>query len=427
MKTMKCVLIYCACIDVVWAADLLQLWNAAEQHSADYAAARYGRDAVQEQEKQARAALFPHVALKANWQKQPESLSNSKSSAGWQVELTQDLFNASKHAQYRQSKYNSQFAQKRLEHEQETVLLNISETYFNYLLASDVIRSAQREQKSYEQQLKQAKMLFNKGAATALDVYEAQAGYDQAYAKEAAAIAQQHRAANQLSSDTGIAINEVEDIPTENLAKNYLPVIQQYKLPQWQALALQHNREYQAQKAQVKSSLESLNAAKNRRLPVVSGNLSYSDYHHVYRNHVGQRGKGLSLSVNISIPLFSAGEQSSQIRENSARYHEAEQRLLALERKIKLAVQQAYINTLTSVQQINAQKRLLASNQEKLKASKTGQKYGLRNQLEVLQAQQEVASSEQQLSQANYQFLTHYLTLIKESGLGLRQVWQPPK
>lgn len=415
------------CYRAAMAVNLTELWDAAERNSAEYAAARYGFDATVEQEIQAKAALGPQITASSNWQRQPESLSNSRQTIGWQVRLNQAIFDASKGAQYRQSQHNSEVAQYRLMREQESLLLKVSETYFNYLLATDTIDSAQEEKRAYEQQLKRAKLLFKQGAATALDINEAQAGYDQAYAKEAAAITQQHIYANQLSSDTGVVITDVEQIATENLIQSYLPIIRRYDLAQWQNLALQNNYEYREQKAQVESSYENLNAVKSSRLPVVSGSVAYQNNRYVYHNDVRQTGKGLNVGININIPLYTSGEQSSRVRESSAKYYEAESKLLASERKIKLAVQQAYMQTMTAIQQINAQKRVLISSQQKLNATQIGQKFGLRHQLEVLQAQQEVGEAKRQLAQVNYQFLNSYLSLMKESGLGLRKMWHLPK
>lgn len=412
---------------VTFAATLSDLWQAAEQHSAEYLAAKHNHDAILAQEQQAKSALYPRISAQSNWQRQPETLSNSEKNIGWQIQLNQTIFDASRQAEYRQRIHQSHAAHHRLQQERENLLLKISEAYFNYLLATDTIDAAQQEKQAYEHQVKQAKAMFKNGTATVLDVNEAQAGYDQAYAKEAAAISQQHIYANQLTSDTGIVANEIETIQTNNLVKNYLPIIQQYDLFKWQNLALQNNYEYQSQKELVKSHAEALKAAKNKRLPIVSGNVAYQNNRHIYHNDMRQTSKGMSMGISVSIPLYTGGEYRSQISESQSKYYESEQQLLAMERKIKLAVQQAYMGCLTAIQEINAQKKLRASNIQKLNATKIGKNYGLRNQLEVLQAQQEVANTEQQLSQTNYRFLNNYLALIKESGLGLTKIWKNPK
>ncbi len=46
----------------------------------------------------------------------------------------------------------------------------------------------------------------------------------------------------------------------------------------------------------------------------------------------------------------------------------------------------------------------------------------MRNRLEVIRARQEVAQAEQKLAQVRYRFLIAYLTLVKESGLGVESI-----
>lgn len=71
-----------------------------------------------------------------------------------------------------------------------------------------------------------------------------------------------------------------------------------------------------------------------------------------------------------------------------------------------------------------AQERVLKSNKLKLKSTQTGQQYGIRNQLEVIQAQQAVSQAEQKLAEAQYKFLMAYLRLVKESGMSVENEWE---
>ena len=131
----------------------------------------------------------------------------------------------------------------------------------------------------------------------------------------------------------------------------------------------------------------------------------------------------MSASVQLSMPLYTGGELSGKIREAQAQYGVADAQLTATERRIKLAVRQAYTEGGAARYQIMAQERVLESSRLKLKSTETGQRYGIRNRLEVIQARQEVAQAEQKLAQVQYKFLLAYLRLVKESGLGLETVF----
>ena len=409
------------------AFTLSEAWQAAQQHSADFQAAYYQRSATLEQQRQAKAALLPHVAANASYQRQPPSISSTRETQGWNVQLSQTLFDAGKFAQYRQSKFNSQAAERRFDAAREDLLLKVAESYFNVLLSRETVAAHAAEKKAYAQQAKQARALFDKGAATVLDIHEAKAGYDNALAQEIAALADQQVQENQLNDYTGLDSKKIEAIDTANLITRYLPKLERHSLDKWQQIALANNHEYQTQKFALKSSEQAFQAAKNSRYPTLSAHLGYQNNLYTssaQNNDYRYRGKGMSASVQLSMPLYTGGELSGKIREAQAQYGVADAQLTATERRIKLAVRQAYTEGGAAHYQMMAQERVLESSRLKLKSTETGQQYGIRNQLEVIQARQEVAQAEQKLAQARYKFMLAYLRLVKESGLGLETVFE---
>lgn len=407
-----------------YAYTLQEAWAAAQQHSADFQAAYYQLKATQAQQQQAKAALLPHISANANYQHQPTTLSSTKETQGWHIQLNQTLFDASKIAQYRQSRYNSQAAEQRHDAAREDLLLKVAQSYFSVLLSQDIIAAHASEKAAYAQQYQQAQALFNKGAATALDIHEAQAGYDNALAQEIAAIAQKQIQENQLNNYTGLNSQNITPFPTQNLIKQYLPKLQQHSLEKWQQLALAHNHEYQTQSLALKSSEQALKAVKNSRYPTLNAHIGYQNnlYTSAYQNSdYRYRSKGMSATLQLSMPLYTSGELSSKIREAQAQYELAQTQLISTERQIKLAVRQAYTEGNAAHYQILAQEHVLKSSRLKLKSTETGQQYGIRNHLEVIRARHEVAQAEQKLAEAKYKFLMAYLTLIKESGLGIEK------
>lgn len=408
------------------AFDLPEAWRAARTHSADYRAADFNRDAEVEREKQSKAALLPQVSAHASYQYQPPSLSSTKTTRSRNIQLNQTIYDGTKWAQYRQSKLNTQAAESRLSHEQADMMLKVSESYFNVLLAKDTIRAVESEREAYRQQMEQANQMFQVGVATAVDIHEAQAGYDAAVAKSIDALMQKQMAENLLADYTGYDSVEIKPVSVENLVARIEPQVKKRSLSDWQNLALQHNHEYQTQKLTANMAQEGINMAKANRLPKVNATVGYQ--HNRYRgtqNEVdyNQTGKGLSASINLSVPLFTSGEIRSQVREAAARVGEAESKLLGIERKVKLAVKQAFTENNAIRYQILAQERLLASSRLKLKSTRTGKDFGVRSNLEVMQAQQQFADAEQKLAQARYRYLQSYLALVKESGMSLEKAW----
>lgn len=206
----------------------------------------------------------------------------------------------------------------------------------------------------------------------------------------------------------------------------YLPKLERYSLDEWQRIALSNNHEYRMQQLALQSSGQALRAAQNSRYPTVSAHVGYQNNLYTssaQNNDYHYRGKGMSVGVQLNLPLYTGGELSGKIHEAEAQYGAAEAQLTATERHIKLAVRQAYTESGAARYQIMAQERVLESSRLKLKSTETGQQYGIRNRLEVIRARQEVAQAEQKLAQARYKFMLAYLRLVKESGLGLETVF----
>lgn len=400
----------------VYAFDLTQAWQAAKTYSADYAAAQYGRDAEAEQKHQARAALLPQISANALYQKQPASLSSNTQSHGWNIQANQVLFDKSRWAQYQQGKLAEQIADVKLINSETELLVKVAQAYFEVLLQQDKLLAIRDEKTAYEQQLKQAIALFHKGAATIVDTHEAQAGYDAALAKEIATHNQLIIARNHLTDLTGLDVQSIRALKSglpNDLLNNRL---ESY----WQDLAQQHNSEWQLQKFNHQQTVEGIKAAQGNRLPKLNLSGGYQNYHNTQqygRNEQHYRSKGGTLTLQLTVPLYSGGQINSQVREALAKERQQQELLIATERKVKLAVKQAYRTIIGNRYQILAQQRLLETNRAKLASTKLGRTVGVRTHLELIQAQQAKAEAEQKLAEAKYSYLVAYIQLLHHVGV----------
>lgn len=406
------------------AFTLSQAWDAALNYSAEYAAAQHRRTAEVEREEQARAALLPHISAHASYQRQPPSVSSSKITQGWNVQINQSLFDATRIAQYSQSKLHTQVADAQLDAQRNELLLHVAEDYFGVLLAADSMEAASEEKNVYAEQVKQAKGKFALGTATAADIHEAQAGYDAAHAKEIIAAGEKQIIENRLHDRTGLNGAHIHGFAFDKKIPHYQKRLSQHNIEQWQQLALDNNPEYQIQKLSVESSQLAVEVAKSHYLPKVIASLGYQKnrYTSAYQN-MGSKymGEGLIASVQASIPLFSGGENSSRVRQAQSLYLQEQAQLESLQRKIALAIKQAHTAMTSAYHQMMAYEKLLQSSHLKLKAMKVGQKYGLRHQIEVTQARQQIAEVKHQLAQVRHRYVLAYLTLIKESGQDMKK------
>ena len=87
----------------------------------------------------------------------------------------------------------------------------------------------QQKKAAYKQQLIQAKGMFKLGTATAVEVYEAQAGYDNALSREIAATAEKLIIENRLTNATGLDAKNIARPNFDNLIPLYHRKVKQTK------------------------------------------------------------------------------------------------------------------------------------------------------------------------------------------------------
>ena len=93
------------------------------------------------------------------------------------------------------------------------------------------------------------------------------------------------------------------------------------------------------------------------------------------------------------------------------------EQMVAIDRKIRLSVKQAYQNVRSNYYRFMAQRRLLDSEKSKLAATILGKKVGVRSNLEEVRARQAYSEAEQQLAEAQYTYILSYVQLLQRAGI----------
>ena len=430
MKTKwACVLCLCTSLSMsAQAFDLQAAWDTALGHDAAHSAAAYQRLAAQENIPQARAALLPQVSLNGSYQRnypiEPDADSNN--SYGYSVQATQTLFDASKYADYKQGKLAAKLADAQFDLSEQQLLLNVSQAYFDVLTAYDLISASKASKILYERQLEQAKTMFDVGAATIVDTHEAQAGLDNAQVQVLNAEQKLHLAQQKLEYYTGLNPVDIERIDGKQVNR----ILNRKTLAEWQQLAYLSNTNISAKHLAVEQAQAAVQKAKANRYPTVELQAAYQDQHQQVSNmgfSENVHNKGASIGVNLSMPLYTGGALSSQVRQTQFELLQREDELTASKRDTDLQVREQYLNVQSGLAQVNALEQLVLTNRKKLESSQLGQQVGVRSNLDVIDAQRTLAESEQQLAKARYDYLQAQLALAQaagqlQTGEALRQI-----
>ena len=424
-----CVLCLCSSWSMsAQAFDLQAAWDAALGYDASHSAAAYQRLAAQENIPQARAALLPQVSLNGSYQRnhpiEPDADSNN--SYGYSIQATQTLFDASKYADYKQGKLAAKLADAQFDLSEQQLLLNVSQAYFDVLTAYDLISASKASKILYERQLEQAKTMFDVGAATIIDTHEAQAGLDNAQVQVLNAEQKLHLAQQKLEYYTGLNPVDIERIDGKQVNR----ILNRKTLAEWQQLAYLSNTNISAKHLAVEQAQAAVQKAKANRYPTVELQAAYQDQHQQVSNmgfSENVHNKGASIGVNLSMPLYTGGALSSQVRQTQFELLQREDEFTASKRDTDLQVREQYLNVQSGLAQVNALEQLVLTNRKKLESSQLGQQVGVRSNLDVIDAQRTLAESEQQLAKARYDYLQAQLALAQaagqlQTGEALRQI-----
>ena len=396
------------------AADLIDIYRAAQTQDAVFAAARAAQQAGQEKLSQGRALLMPSVNLNANTAYNDVNApygANKYNSHGYGVTITQPLFREQNWAMYNQSELQVAISEAQFKAAQQDVILRSAQAYFDVLIAQDTVQLIVAQKSAIAQQLEQAKRNFEVGTATITDTYEAQARYDLILAQELAAASDLEVKRRNLQQ----LINA--DVPVLNvLGAGFNPAPPEpADVQKWVEDAKLNN--VQVKIAEAAYELADEEVARNRggHLPTLDLVGSYSKSTGCAFTTCGET-RSTSVGLQLNMPLFQGGSTQSKWREAEANREKARQDLENARRNVAVQTRQAYLGVATGIAQVQALQQALKSSESLLSASKLGQEVGVRTSLDVLNAQQQMYATRRDLYQAQYNYLVSNLRLKAATG-----------
>jgi len=406
------------------ATDLLEIFRAAQANDPVFAAARAAQQAGQEKLPQGRSLLLPSISLNANSTFNDQNIQYKGAfpfpggnirynSHGYGLNLTQPLFRQQNWVGYTEAELQVAQAEAQFRIAEQDLILRVAQAYFDVLIAQDSVQLAETQKAAISEQLEQAKRNFEVGSATITDTHEAQARYDLTSAQEIAAQSNleiKKRALQQL----------IDAMPKDlrHLGKQFrLETPQPADMEKWVEEA--QSNSLQVAIAQAGAEIAEKEVARNRggHYPTLDLVANYSNNQSNGSNFgVGNDATAKSIGVQLNMPLFQGGIVNSRWREAEANRERARQTLEDTRRSIALQTRQAYLGVVNGIAQVRALQQALVSSQSVLEASKLGQEVGVRTNLDVLNAQQQLYATRRDLYQAEYSYLVSRLRLKAAAG-----------
>jgi outer membrane protein len=407
------------------AADLLEVYRAAQTSDAVYAAARATWAAGQEKLPQGRSGLLPSATLSAGTQlndrdfrARDPAIPNASSRFNSNVlslSITQPLYRPQNLTVYEQAKTQVAQADAVFALSAQDLILRVAQAYFDVLLAQNTVELAGAQLSAIGQQLEQAKRNFEVGTATITDTHDAQARYDLTVSGEIAAkndLEVKKRALAQIMGRTAPPLSTV------STTRFTLVDPEPNNMEAWVKDALGANLQIVVSQAGVDFAVQEVERNRAGHRPTVDAFATYSD------TSSGIGGVGISaadttsrvIGVQLAIPIYQGGLTTSRVREALANEEKARQDLENARRSADFSTRQAFLGVTSGIAQVKALGAALVSSQSSLDSTRLGQEVGVRTQVDVLNAQQLLFQTRRDRAQSVYNYLMSLLRLKAAVG-----------
>jgi len=414
--------------------DLISLYQEALRNDSLLSSARFQNQAAQELVKQGKSLFLPSITMNASFDKQNKErkfltpslpsndlLSGKKSNYktyDYGVTLKQPLFDYSAYAEYKKILAQTSLSDKQLIKTQQDLIFRISKAYFETLLAKDQVDLLQYQRAAIQEQLSKSKAQFEAGLISVTDINEAKTKKALIEAQQISAIQKLKIKKREIQIITGKLPGKLTPLNPvitftgiDNLADD------------WIRIAQENNLELQIKKDEIKIAESEIDSRRSGHYPTIdaiasrSRNWDKGGYPYGATKNEGMRSYSDTIGVEISIPIFSGGMTSSRVREAVLLKSKLEEDQDYLKKGIELKVRDYYLSLQTNFAEIKAYQQAMEASMLQLESTQLGFEEGLRNSVEVLDAQQILFNAKLNMLEARYNYIMNFINLKLSVGM----------
>lgn len=405
------------------AMNLQQAYDAALRNDPNYRAAFQEKLGGDEYEKLGRSQLLPNVAASYSANRNRADLTqqtvlgpqlshpryNSHNST---VQLRQPVFNLDAWARYRQAKAQTQYSNAVFDVRTQELVLRVASAYTEALYAEDQLRLVEVQRAALVEQMKVNERLFAKGEGTKTDSLETRARLDLAEAQVLEAKDNVQTARATLAGIVGEDVNSLSGLRGDFRVQP----VPEGSFEDVKRLALEKNPALVAQAYAVEAARMEVQRARAGHAPRVDFVASYSKGNAETLNTYTQESTNRTIGVQVNIPIYSGGQVNASTRQAVAGLEKSKAELQAKQDQILVELRKQYAAVQSSVSRIRALDKAVDSASELVTATEQSIKGGVRINLDLLNAQQQLHTSQRDRSQARFNYLLSLLKLRAAEG-----------
>lgn len=404
--------------------SLVDIYESALENDPVLRAARASFNADREIKNISRAALLPQLAISGEYKESETNDSSPLFGDGGTIDsdgtsygasLTQAIFDMPSWYRFQGSKSLSESARAQFAADQQTLIIRVSDAYFNVLRAYDNMQTRNAEERAIQRQLEQTRERFEVGLLPVTDVHEAQAVYDDAVVNSLEAQGALNIAFEHLQVLTGEDHNVLAGLAENFVATNPQPLSNS----EWVDFAIGNNYPLKVAKLGKDAAYNNAKAAAAARLPKVTGSASYFDADSDgtrYGRPFDSQQDGSSFAVSVTMPIWLGGSLDAQRRQAKQQSIASSEGYIATKRNTVQAARSVHQLVLTNTARVKARAQSITSADSALQATQAGYEVGTRNIVDVLVAQRTVFQARRNFANARYDYILSMMRLKEVAG-----------
>ncbi|HYD80958.1 MAG TPA: TolC family outer membrane protein [Paucimonas sp.] len=406
------------------AIGLLEAYEAAVQNDPTYRAAVHENEAGQQNMALGRAYLLPNLSLsystsnnrsditEPNFLGQVSTTHPDYRSRSASLSLRQPLLNLEAIARYRQSLAQTGYSDAQFAGRKRDLIIRLVSAYADAQYAEYQAALVQAQRDAYAEQMRVNERMFQKGEGTRTDMLETKAKLDLAEAQLIEARDNLTVMRNALAAIVGREITDLDGLADDFRVKPMQPA----SFDDWRAIALQNNAEVAAQKQAVEAARQEINKNRAGHVPRIDFVAGLSKGQSESLTTRDQESKVRSVGFQLSMPIFSGGATEAATVQAVANHEKAKSELEAKSKQVLVELRKQYSQALSSATKIDALMKSVQSANLLVEATRQSIKGGVRINLDLLNAQQQLYAAKRDLAQARYNYLLSYLRLRNVAG-----------
>ena len=338
----------------------------------------------------------------------------------WALNLRQNLFSWQNWLNLKAA--NAQVAQAEATYAaaEQDLIFRVSQAYFNVLTAKDNLEAQQASLEAIAHQLDQADKRYDVGLIAITDVQEAKAARDTAAAAVIAAKRTLATAEDQLQEITGQKYDSLSKPGTDMPLNMPEPSDEQ----RWVDISLDQNMTLVSSRLAADIARDNVQVAFGGHLPtldLVAGRTysnQYGDYNYAGQalDNFGSRINDRSISLQLTVPIFSGGMVQSKVRQSQYLWIAAKEQMTQTSRATERQARDAYLGVISGIARVQALRQALESSQTALTATEAGYEVGTRTAVDVLNARRTLVQAQTDYSGSRYDFIVSIIQLRLAAG-----------